>query len=114
MAKEQLSNALSERMEREKAERSYTDRSCLDHMAIRRHDNEKAASVWRPKFAEDIDRIMYSPYYNRYTDKKQYLSHIESTSSLSCTFCSKRDRWSLTSSSGSISQYSYCLATSDT
>ena len=76
MAKEQLSNALSERMEREKAERSYTDRSCLDHMAIRRHDNEKAASVWRPKFAEDIDRIMYSPYYNRYTDKTQVFSLI--------------------------------------
>ena len=77
MAKEQLSNALSERMEREKAARSYTDRSCLDHMAIRRHSNEKAASVWRPKFAEDIDRIMYSPYYNRYTDKTQVFSLIK-------------------------------------
>ena len=77
MAKEQLSNALSERMEREKAARSYTDRSCLDHMAIRRHSNEKAASAWRPKFAEDIDRIMYSPYYNRYTDKTQVFSLIK-------------------------------------
>lgn len=74
MAKEQLSAALSERMEREKTQRSYIDRSCLDHMAIRRHGNEKAASVWRPKFAEDIDRIMYSPYYNRYTDKTQVFS----------------------------------------
>ena len=74
MAKEQLSNPLSERMEREKSEHSYTDRSCLDHMAIRRHGNDKPASVWRPKFAEDIDRIMYSPYYNRYTDKTQVFS----------------------------------------
>lgn len=74
MAKEQLSVALSERMEREKTQRSHIDRSCSDNMAIRRHSNEKAASVWRPKFAEDIDRIMYSPYYNRYTDKTQVFS----------------------------------------
>lgn len=77
MAKEQLSNSLSERMEREKAERSYTDRSCFDNMAIRRRGNDKPASVWRPKFAEDIDRILYSPYYNRYTDKTQVFSLIK-------------------------------------
>jgi dGTPase len=27
--------------------------------------------VWRPAFAKDIDKILYSPYYNRYTDKTQ-------------------------------------------
>ena len=74
MAKEQLSQALLQRMEQEKAQRSYTDRSCLDDMAIRRGGDDKPASVWRPKFAEDIDRILYSPYYNRYTDKTQVFS----------------------------------------
>ncbi len=74
MAKEQLSAALSARMEQEKNARSYKDFSFHDHMAIRRHSNDKPAPVWRPKFAKDIDRIMYSPYYNRYTDKTQVFS----------------------------------------
>ena len=77
MAKEQLSAALSARMEQEKAERSYIDLSFHDHMAIRRHSNEKAAPVWRPKFAKDIDRILYCPYYNRYTDKTQVFSLVK-------------------------------------
>ena len=74
MAKEQLSAALSARMEREKNDRTYLDFSFRDNMALRRHSNDKPAPVWRPKFAKDIDRIMYSPYYNRYTDKTQVFS----------------------------------------
>ena len=77
MAKEQLSAALSARMEYEKANHAYFDRSVPDDMAIRRHGNDKAAPVWRPKFAKDIDRIMYCPYYNRYTDKTQVFSLIK-------------------------------------
>ena len=73
MAKEQLSNELSARMEKETRERTFTDHSCRSDMAIRRHHN-KPAPVWRPSFAKDIDRILYSPYYNRYTDKTQVLS----------------------------------------
>ena len=74
MAKVQLSSGLSARMEQEKALRSFTDFSCSDSMALRRHSNDKPAPVWRPKFAKDIDRILYSPYYNRYTDKTQVFS----------------------------------------
>ena len=74
MAKEQLSAELAGRMERERAERSYADRSFRDETAIRRYGNDKTAPVWRPKFAKDIDRILYSPYYNRYTDKTQVFS----------------------------------------
>lgn len=77
MAKEQLSPELAAHMEREKRERSYIDRSFPDDMAIRRHSNDRPAPVWRPNFAKDIDRIMYSPYYNRYTDKTQVFSLIK-------------------------------------
>ena len=77
MAKEQLSAALSARMEQEKANRTYTDRAFRDEMALRRHSNDKPTPVWRPKFAKDIDRIMYSPYYNRYTDKTQVFSLVK-------------------------------------
>ncbi len=74
MAKEQLSAALSARMELEKELHNFTNHSFHDRDAIRRHSNDKPASVWRPKFAKDIDRILYSPYYNRYTDKTQVFS----------------------------------------
>ncbi|MBE6933523.1 MAG: HD domain-containing protein [Ruminococcaceae bacterium] len=74
MAKEQLSGALSARIEQEKQNRTYTDHSCHDCMAIRRYGDDKPTQVWRPRFAEDIDRVMYSPYYNRYTDKTQVFS----------------------------------------
>ena len=77
MAKEQLSAALSARMEQEKDSRTYRDFSFHDCAAIRRHSNNKVAPVWRPKFAKDIDRILYSPYYNRYTDKTQVFSLIK-------------------------------------
>ena len=77
MAKEQLSAALSAQMEQEKANRTYIDRAFRDEMALRRHSNDKPTPVWRPKFAKDIDRIMYSPYYNRYTDKTQVFSLVK-------------------------------------
>ena len=74
MAKEQLSAALSARMEQERLHRSFTDFSCPDANALRRHSNNKPATIWRPNFAKDIDRILYNPYYNRYTDKTQVFS----------------------------------------
>ena len=77
MAKERLSEALSAQMEQEKAGRSFVDRSFPDQKAIRRHSNDTPTPVWRPKFAKDIDRIMYSPYYNRYTDKTQVFSLVK-------------------------------------
>ena len=77
MAKEQLSPALSAKMEQEKQDRSYTDLSCRNETAIRRYAGNKNNPVWRPAFAKDIDRITYSPYYNRYTDKTQVFSLIK-------------------------------------
>ncbi len=77
MAKERLSEELSRRIESEKHSGTYTDRSCTDADAVRRYGTGSQAEVWRPKFAKDIDRIMYSPYYNRYTDKTQVFSLVK-------------------------------------
>ncbi len=77
MAKEQLSAELSAHMEREKATGSFFDRSFHDKAAIRRYPNLTPDPVWRPAFARDIDRILYSPYYNRYTDKTQVFSLVK-------------------------------------
>lgn len=35
------------------------------------------ASIWRPPFVHDIDKILHCPYYNRYTDKTQVFSLIK-------------------------------------
>lgn len=74
MPKERLSEELSKKIEHEKNTRTYADLAFADDMVIRRQSNKNPASVWRPNFAKDIDRIMYSPYYNRYTDKTQVFS----------------------------------------
>ena len=77
MAKERLSPELSAQIELEKAQHSYADLAFDAQKAIRRHSNDTPTPVWRPKFAKDIDRIMYSPYYNRYTDKTQVFSLVK-------------------------------------
>ncbi len=74
MPKERLSKELSQRIEHEKETRTYLNRAFADDMVIRRRENLNPATVWRPDFAKDIDRILYSPYYNRYTDKTQVFS----------------------------------------
>jgi len=76
MAKERLSQELSQRIEQEQRNRSFQDLSFPDERAIR-WQNDTPAQVWRPNFAKDIDRIMYSPYYNRYTDKTQVFSLVK-------------------------------------
>ena len=46
-----------------------------DRDVIRRRNVAKdSATVWRPTFVHDIDKIMHCPYYNRYTDKTQVFS----------------------------------------
>ena len=46
-----------------------------DRMVVRRQNLVKdTATVWRPTFVHDIDKIMHCPYYNRYTDKTQVFS----------------------------------------
>ncbi len=36
-----------------------------------------SATVWRPPFVHDIDKILHCPFYNRYTDKTQVFSLIK-------------------------------------
>ncbi len=76
MAKKQLTAQLSALMEQEKTSGLYTDFSCHDDKAIRRNGVFPSTEIWRPNFAKDVDRILYSPYYNRYTDKTQVFSLI--------------------------------------
>lgn len=36
---------------------------------IRRNPSHDIASVWRPAYVRDVEKILHSPYYNRYCDK---------------------------------------------
>ena len=39
--------------------------------AIRRDPTRDKASLWRPAFVRDVEKILHCPYYNRYSDKTQ-------------------------------------------
>ena len=46
-----------------------------DGQVLRRQNlANDVATVWRPTFVHDIDKILHCPFYNRYTDKTQVFS----------------------------------------
>lgn len=72
---EALSQEITDQIERAKKTGVYTDVSFHDDRVVRRRDLAKdKATVWRPTFVHDIDKILHCPYYNRYTDKTQVFS----------------------------------------
>lgn len=46
----------------------------FEDTAIRRDPKSDKASLWRPAFVRDVEKIIHSPYYNRYADKTQVFS----------------------------------------
>ena len=71
---EKLSPALTERI-REDIEHNTRPKFAADSFAaVRRDPSSDNESVWRTAYARDVDKIMYSPFYNRYTDKTQVFS----------------------------------------
>ncbi len=74
---ETLSDELTKRLESEFASRPLADGAVRDEDVTRRYEHtKKSATIWRPAFAQDIDKIMHSPYYNRYADKTQVFSLV--------------------------------------
>lgn len=70
-----LSPELSARIEKAKSTGQYIDMSFDDKNVVRRNNLARDnATVWRPTFVHDIDKILHCPYYNRYTDKTQVFS----------------------------------------
>lgn len=71
---EKLSDELSERI-REDILRGTRPQFMADSSsAIRRIPDQDQETIWRPAYARDVDKILHSPYYNRYTDKTQVFS----------------------------------------
>lgn len=72
---ESLSQEISDQIAVAKKTGVYNDVSCRNENVIRRRNVAKdQATVWRPTFVHDIDKILHCPYYNRYTDKTQVFS----------------------------------------
>jgi len=72
---EQVSPELMERMEKEKSTLTFEKVGFSDKDIIRRHIVPKdEATIWRPAFVHDIDKILHCPYYSRYGDKTQAFS----------------------------------------
>ena len=69
-----LSDALTERIENDIRNNTRPNFGTPNSNAVRRDNTKDAPSVWRPSYARDVDKILYSPYYNRYTDKTQVFS----------------------------------------
>ena len=72
---DRLSDGLLARMERDRARGWVNPYRANDADACRREARPKdEASLWRPAFVRDVEKIMYTPAYNRYTGKTQVFS----------------------------------------
>lgn len=69
-----LSKEIEERITYDKEHECQPDFGFHDEMVIRRDPNHDKASVSRPTFVRDIEKILHCPYYNRYADKTQVFS----------------------------------------
>lgn len=66
---EKLSEELQERIKKDLFENGN-----FEDIAIRRNIEKDNATLWRPAFVRDVEKIMHNPYYNRYADKTQVFS----------------------------------------
>ncbi len=66
---EKLSDSLQNRINKE-----ILHGHGFEDNAIRRNPDHDRATLWRPAFVRDAEKIMHSPYYNRYADKTQVFS----------------------------------------
>jgi len=65
-------NSLSPELQ-ERIKKDITDRHIYDE-ALRRDMGHDKSNLWRPAFVRDVEKIIHSPYYNRYSDKTQVFS----------------------------------------
>ncbi|MBQ8374060.1 MAG: HD domain-containing protein [Clostridia bacterium] len=72
---ETLSAERTQQMEREFSDGNFARVACLEEHALRRNTKtHDGATILRPAFIRDVDKILNCPYYNRYSDKTQVFS----------------------------------------
>lgn len=70
----ELSKELQKEILRDREQGWKNPFACVDEQVIRKNAKRDSASLWRPAFIRDVEKIIHSPYYNRYTDKTQVFS----------------------------------------
>ncbi len=70
----QLSKELIEKIANDRQNNMVPQVGFPDKEIVRRDHNRDRASLHRPAFIRDIEKILHCPYYNRYTDKTQVFS----------------------------------------
>ncbi len=71
---ESLSKEIEERIRTDREQNTLPAFGFCEKDVIRRNPDRDKTSLLRPAFVRDIDKIMHSPYYNRYADKTQVFS----------------------------------------
>ena len=75
---EALSPELTKRIEADRKNGTCPGSGFPDGNILRRRTAPSdQATLWRPAFVHDIDKILHCPYYNRYSDKTQVFSLIK-------------------------------------
>lgn len=69
-----LSKEVQERIVLDRANHKDNPYAFKNCDVVRRDMNHDKASLWRPAFIRDIEKIMHIPYYSRYSDKTQVFS----------------------------------------
>ena len=69
-----LSKETEEKIEEFRRQGRINPYAFKDENVLRRNNERDKASLIRPPFIRDIDKIIHSPYYNRYADKTQVFS----------------------------------------
>ena len=71
---EKLSPEIAERIKYDREHGTRPQFGAVSANAKRRIQSEDMENEWRSAYIRDVDKIMHSPYYNRYTDKTQVFS----------------------------------------
>lgn len=73
----ELSEALAERIKEDMDKGYKNPYAAKDEAVIRRHPDHDIPKLWRSPYICDTEKIIHSPYYNRYADKTQVFSFYE-------------------------------------
>lgn len=71
---DKLSEELVQRIKEDRKNNVENPYASKNGDVIRRKPDWDRENLWRPSFVRDIEKIIHSPYYNRYTDKTQVFS----------------------------------------
>ena len=71
-----ISEELQNRIKEDMKNHYESPYRCNDEDIVRRNMERDQATLWRPAFQRDIEKILHIPYYCRYTDKTQVFSFI--------------------------------------